>query len=490
MAAFLFIVLLCLPVLWWQATTAVLYAFVAAVAGIGFLSWKTRFIKPHRTSWQLPLIGYGVIFLLGLGLSISNENIRREAAIAGLLCFAWFSTLGWYHTVAAVNRAGSHKTGEPWLHAVPGVLCNMVLTALGLVAGYQTYQAESRVGAVPESAPAFGSPASPSLAGRVPVWIDTDPACGAGPTADVDDCWALLAAARLEEIAVRGISTVFGNVEGPRVDALARQIVERFFDASSISQAHVFTGQMAKGDSTEGPTAASRALAAALEREPLTIIALGPLTNISTLIRHRPDLLSRIARIVVVAGKRPGQLFHPGRQWWFHFGDFNVAQDPRAAEVILYSGVPVVLVPFDLATNLTIVREDLERLRAAESSARWLADTSRGWLTFWQTTLGQEGFYPFDLLAVAYVAMPQYFTCRSAHARIGFSFYLELFGMGRDLEVGDGVTGPSVTFCMGLGRGFKEALLTRLTAHESRREARAPADGRAKQAQPALEQGS
>ena len=49
-----------------------------------------------------------------------------------------------------------------------------------------------------------------------PVWIDTDPICtGTGRSDDIDDCWALLYALASPELAVRGISTVFGNAEGP-----------------------------------------------------------------------------------------------------------------------------------------------------------------------------------------------------------------------------------------------------------------------------------
>jgi pyrimidine-specific ribonucleoside hydrolase len=252
-------------------------------------------------------------------------------------------------------------------------------------------------------------------------------------------------------------------MDGPGVDAFARQVVARLFEGSTAGRAEVFSGRTTKGEAAWLPTPASHAMAAALEREPLTILALGPLTNIATLIQNRPDLLNRITRIVVVAGKQPGQLFHPGRQWWFHFGDFNIAQDPRAAEVVLYSGARVTLVPFDLATNVTITAADLQRLRAGDAPARWIADVSRSWLAFWEQMLGQEGFYPFDVLAVAYIAMPEYFTCRTTRARIGFSFYLEPFGMGRDLEVADGVAGPSVVFCSGLDRGFKEVLFTSLT---------------------------
>jgi hypothetical protein len=68
-------------------------AFIVAPPGVGLLYRHTGFFKPHRRSWQLPLIGYGMTFLLGFGLSVSNENIRTEAAIGGLLCFALFSSL-------------------------------------------------------------------------------------------------------------------------------------------------------------------------------------------------------------------------------------------------------------------------------------------------------------------------------------------------------------------------------------------------------------
>jgi purine nucleosidase len=460
-AACLFMALLFLPFLWLDASAAAMYQFVAAPAGIGVLSRHTRFLKPHRRSWQLPLIGYGMTFLLGFGLSVSNENIRTEAAVGGLLCFTLSSSLGWYYTVTAF--LGADREGVRGLpgHVITGLLCNTLLTALGLIAGYQTYGAESR--AVTPVVPPVDSVVTRPANGKVPVWIDTDPACGTGQTVDVDDCWALLAAARFPTLDVRGISTVFGNMEGPRVDAFARQVVARLFEGSTAGRAEVFPGRTTKGESAWLPTPASRALAAALEREPLTILALGPLTNIATLIQNRPDLLNRIARIVVVAGKQPGQLFHPGRQWWFHFGDFNIAQDPRAAEVVLYSGARVTLVPFDLATNVTITAADLQRLRAGDAPAHWIADVSRPWLAFWERMLGQEGFYPFDVLAVAYIALPEYFTCRTTRARIGFSFYLEPFGMGRDLEVADGLSGPSVVFCSGLERGFKEVLFTSLT---------------------------
>lgn len=192
------------------------------------------------------------------------------------------------------------------------------------------------------------------------------------------------------------------------------------------------------------------------------VIAQGPLTNIATLIKNRPDLKNRIVRIVFVGGKHPGQLFHPGDQWWFHFGDLNVSQDPRAAEAVLYSGIPLTLIPFELATNLVMTPSDLELLRLGDDDAKWLSEISQHWSSFWEERLGRKGFYPFDALAVSYVATPEHFECRNIHARIGFSVFLAPFVMGRDLEVGENLSGPSVIYCFDLDREFKGVLLTRL----------------------------
>jgi len=47
----------------------------------------------------------------------------------------------------------------------------------------------------------------------------------------------------------------------------------------------------------------------------------------------------------------------------------------------------------------------------------------------------QTGFHPFDSLAVVYVTLLAHFTCKPTLARIGFSYFLVLFGLGYDLEI-------------------------------------------------------
>lgn len=92
-----------------------------------------------------------------------------------------------------------------------------------------------------------------------------------------------------------------------------------------------------------GSTPASEALIVALETGPLTILALGPLTNIAQALTARPDLVANIARLIAVMGRRQGHLFHPaeGEGHGILFGhgpvfrDFNFDQDREAAARVL-----------------------------------------------------------------------------------------------------------------------------------------------------------
>jgi pyrimidine-specific ribonucleoside hydrolase len=109
-----------------------------------------------------------------------------------------------------------------------------------------------------------------------------------------------------------------------------------------------------------------------------------------------------------------------------------------------------------------MTESDIERLGAGDDSAKWLRDVSQPWLSFWNTMAGKPGFHPFDVLAVAYAALPNHFRCEPIPARIGFNLFLEPFGMGRDLEMAKDIHGPIVTTCFDLNPDLKDILLMRL----------------------------
>jgi inosine-uridine nucleoside N-ribohydrolase len=248
--------------------------------------------------------------------------------------------------------------------------------------------------------------------GPIPVWIDTDPALGE-PERDVDDGFALIQAFRSPELAIRGVSVVFGNAPLHRGLPIAQRLVREHGPAGLP----VYSGA-AGADALGIETAASRALGDALRREPLTILVLGPATNVATALKDDPKLASRIIRVVAVAGRRPGQRFTTGTSNPKGHRDFNFESDPESFRVLLTARVPLVLAPFEISSKIWITRNDLDRLAAGPPSSQALAGPAREWLMLWQRLFGVDGFNPFDTLAVAYVVSSAGFECETLPVQI------------------------------------------------------------------------
>ena len=227
------------------------------------------------------------------------------------------------------------------------------------------------------------------------LWIDTDAACGHTARTDPDDCFALALLAR-SEAQLAGVSVVEGNAPRETVEATVRVL----------------------------GFAPSTDLRGALEHGPLTIVALGPLTNVAAVLAEHPELRNNVARLVAVMGRRPGHIFHPaegaGRGMLLGHGpvfrDFNFALDPDAARQVLALGVPISLVPYDAARSVELTAADLDALAA---SIPWVVQRATGWLEYWRTAVGRSGFLPFDLLAAAYVLEPSLLRCTAVRAWVG-----------------------------------------------------------------------
>ncbi len=180
---------------------------------------------------------------------------------------------------------------------------------------------------------ALGWSSSGPAAGQAParaptrVWLDVDTAMGpvADRPRDVDDGLTIIQALAARELEVVGISAVFGNAPLPEAVANTREIVDRF--ATPALPVHAGA---ASGADLHRDTAATRALTAALQRQPLTILALGPVTNVATVVAKHPELHSRIRSIVLVAARRPGFDFHPAGRPELKFPDANFEKDARA----------------------------------------------------------------------------------------------------------------------------------------------------------------
>jgi len=254
------------------------------------------------------------------------------------------------------------------------------------------------------------------LAAARTVWIDTDVSVGS-PIREVDDAYALLFAFQSPEIRIAGISTTYGNASLHRTTRIARDLVQRFGGSAGLESSDVFPG----ADSARAgarPSAASEALAAALRKQKLTFVALGPLTSLATFLQLHPELVNRIERVVFGGGHAPGDPPALGPSRSFHIHDANVFKDPVAVEMVLRSRIPLTLLPIETSGRLQVDANDLNELSRSGPAGEFLARRSKVWLWFWTHVVRTNGGPIFDAFAVAAAAKPELIATKTRYAKM------------------------------------------------------------------------
>lgn len=215
------------------------------------------------------------------------------------------------------------------------------------------------------------------------IWIDTDPG--------IDDAIAITAACAFSDrLRIIGISTVAGNQtidkvtsnalwltqilgrpEIPVVRGAERPLIRTLAPAGSIhgeyGLGYVNPGECLRGPaSDQGAAGIYRILQSMDEGETLSLVSIGPLTNIALLLRSFPDVAQRIEQIVCMGGSAVEGNITPT-------AEFNIWADPEAAEMVFQSGVPIVMCGLDVTMQCLLYPEDVERLERGGDLQRQLA---------------------------------------------------------------------------------------------------------------------
>lgn len=143
---------------------------------------------------------------------------------------------------------------------------------------------------------------------------------------------------------------------------------------------------------------------------PLTILALGPMTNLAQALKTHPEILPKIERLYSMGGavEVPGNVYDPNLGYDNRTAEWNYYADPEAARQVFESGVPITLVPLD-ATNDVPVGMPLFRLLAQHHSTRPATFTydifyiNQGWIQ-------SGGYYLWDTLAATVLTNPEVAT--------------------------------------------------------------------------------
>jgi len=210
---------------------------------------------------------------------------------------------------------------------------------------------------------------------KVPIIFD----CDIGT--DIDDTFALALAVLSPELDLRGVTSVSGDTKARALmccrlltAADRREVPVAIGEAEKPPQAlRGWQGQYAhhpavifKRTAQPIKESAVEFMYSKLKAEPgkITLVAVGPLSNIAQLLTEHPDCKPWIKRLVIMGGSvRVGYNNKPPIQ-----AEFNIRADPKAAQTVFNSSVPLTVAPLDATTMLKLDPAMLARIFSARSN--------------------------------------------------------------------------------------------------------------------------
>ena len=267
------------------------------------------------------------------------------------------------------------------------------------------------------------------------IILDTDLAMGA-PGSDIDDGFALALAHADPELELQLVTTVNGNTDVESATVLSLELLRRL----GIDDVPVVKGaatplthperrrtppeqvinSYGKGLSP-APGYAPAVIAERIMAEPgeITLVAIGPLTNVAIALAMEPRLATAVKEIVIMGGVFLGITGQAGMP-----GEFNVWSDPEAAAAVLRSGAPQRWVGLDVTLQVRLTRADAQRLSSAPGEfAPFAGAATQAWIDHTQRAepgdpRAGDSCAMHDPLAVAAIAHPELITWADARVDV------------------------------------------------------------------------
>ncbi|EMN3921592.1 ribonucleoside hydrolase RihC [Citrobacter farmeri] len=249
---------------------------------------------------------------------------------------------------------------------------------------------------------------------RLPIILDTDPG--------IDDAAAIAAALFAPQLDLQLMTTVAGNVSVEKTTRNALQLLH-FWNADvplaqgaaapllrSLRDAAYVHGEsgmegydFVEHDRQPLAKPAFIALRDALMSapKPITLVAIGPLTNIALLLMHYPECTFNIRRLVIMGGSAGRGNFTPN-------AEFNIAVDPEAAARVFRSGIEIVMCGLDVTNQAMLTPDYLAALPALNRTGKML----HALFSHYRSGTMRTGVRMHDLCAIAWLVRPDLFTVK------------------------------------------------------------------------------
>lgn len=264
---------------------------------------------------------------------------------------------------------------------------------------------------------------------KIPLIIDCDPG--------IDDAYALCYAHLSKHFDIKAVFSVAGNVPiemttqnagfilskldrpipliiGASKPLVGEPIIAKYAHGANGLGGYAYEGDYTSSAHHTNPSDAYYELLSQAQ-EPITIAAIGPLTNLAKLLLAYPGIQSKIKDLYIMGGAN-----HHGN--YTARAEFNIAADPLAAQIVMNAGLRPHVVPLDTTEAQWFSKQDLYQLKNSDSQiANLLFNIVDAKLQF-NNLEGEHPLYFHDMITLAAIVKPELFEMIETHIDV------ELYG--------------------------------------------------------------
>jgi purine nucleosidase len=209
--------------------------------------------------------------------------------------------------------------------------------------------------------------------------------------------------------ATRNLQAVIEQLDAPRWPRLGAALEEQmlFADAREIHGANGLGGAEFRVAELHHQHRSDKILSDCIRSAPgeVTLLMLGPLTNLAAVLKREPDIAGMIGHLVM----RAGAVAAPGNA--SAIAEFNIYCDPEAAQTVFLSPITKTLIPLDVTQQVLFTYDLLDKLPDADTRiGSLLRKILPGVFRSYHQRLGLEGVYLHDVVGLVAALHPELFT--------------------------------------------------------------------------------